>query len=44
MLSVLNPRIAKEKERDEDIVSLKGKIGGLEDKVDKILEVLKASK
>lgn len=40
ILRVLNPRLAKEKERDEDISNLKSKIGGLEDKMDKILTIL----
>ena len=39
ILRVLNPRLAKEKERDEDISNLKNKIGGLEDKMDKILTI-----
>ena len=37
---VLNPTLAKEQERDEDINKLKSKIGGLEDKMDKILNIL----
>lgn len=36
----LNPRFAKEKERDEDISNLKNKIGGIETKMDKILSLL----
>ena len=40
ILRVLNPRLAKEKERDDDINNLKNKIGGLEDKMDKILIIL----
>lgn len=40
ILRTLNPRLAKEKERDEDISNLKSKIGGLEDKMDKILGIL----
>lgn len=40
ILGELNPRIAKEKERDEDINNLKNKIGGLENKMDKILTIL----
>ena len=40
ILKDLNPRFAKEKERDEDISNLKNKIGGLEDKMDKILTIL----
>ena len=37
---VQNCRLAKEKERDDDISNLKNKIGGLEDKMDKILTIL----
>ena len=37
---MLNPRLVKEKERDEDILNLKGKMIGLEDKMDKILVIL----
>lgn len=44
ILRVLNPRLAKEKERDEDISNLKNKIGGLEDKMDKILTILSENK
>lgn len=40
ILGVLNPRLAKEKERDEDISNLKDKIGGLESKMDQILTLL----
>ena len=40
ILKVLNPTLAKEQERDEDINKLKSKIGGLEDKMDKILNIL----
>ena len=40
ILKSLNPRFAKEKERDEDIVNLKSKIGGIESKMDKILTLL----
>lgn len=40
ILRMLNPRLAKEKERDEDITNLKNKIGGLEDKMDRILGIL----
>lgn len=36
----LNPRFAKEKERDEDISNLKHKIGGIETKMDQILTLL----
>lgn len=36
----LNPRFAKEKERDEDISNLKNKIGGIESKMDQILNLL----
>jgi hypothetical protein len=34
ILKELNPRFAKEKERDEDISNLKNKMGGLETKMD----------
>lgn len=44
ILRVLNPRLAKEKERDDDISNLKNKIGGLEDKMDKILTILSENK
>lgn len=40
MLKDLNPRFAKEKERDEDISNLKTKIGGLETKMDKLISIL----
>lgn len=40
ILRDLNPRFAKEKERDEDISNLKTKIGGIETKMDKILTLL----
>ena len=40
ILKDLNPRFAKEKERDEDIINLKNKIGGIESKMDKILGLL----
>lgn len=40
ILSILNPRFAKEKERDEDINKLKDKMGGIESKMDKILTLL----
>ena len=40
ILKELNPRFAKEKERDEDINNLKNKIGGIESKMDKILTLL----
>ena len=40
ILKELNPRFAKEKERDEDINNLKDKIGGIESKMDKILVLL----
>ena len=40
ILKDLNPRFAKEKERDEDISNLKDKIGGIENKMDKILTLL----
>ena len=41
---VLNPRFAKEKERDEDINNLKTKIGGIESKMDQILTLLSETK
>jgi len=44
ILRNLNPRFAKEKERDEDIDNLKTKIGGIESKMDKIIELLSADK
>lgn len=40
ILKDLNPRFAREKERDEDILNLKSKIGGIETKMDKILNLL----
>lgn len=40
ILRVLNPRLAKEKERDDDIINLKNKISGIESKMDKILGLL----
>lgn len=40
ILKNLNPRFAKEKERDEDISNLKTKIGGIESKMDKIITLL----
>ena len=40
ILKELNPRFAKEKERDEDINNLKDKMGGIESKMDKILTIL----
>lgn len=40
ILKELNPRFAREKERDEDINNLKNKIGGIESKMDKILTLL----
>lgn len=40
ILKDLNPRFAKEKERDEDISNLKTKMGGIESKMDKILTLL----
>ena len=40
ILKVLNPRFAKEKERDEDISKLKNKMGGIETKMDQILTLL----
>ena len=40
ILKDLNPRFAKEKERDEDINNLKDKMEGIESKMDKILSLL----
>lgn len=40
ILKNLNPRFAKEKERDEDISNLKNKIGGLETKMDQLISIL----
>lgn len=40
ILKELNPRFAKEKERDEDINNLKDKMGGLETKMDQIISIL----
>ena len=40
ILKELNPRFAKEKERDEDINNLKDRMGGIESKMDKILSLL----
>ena len=40
ILKELNPRFAKEKERDEDINNLKDKMGGIAPKTDKILVLL----
>ena len=40
ILKELNPRFAKEKERDEDINNLKDKMGGIESKMDKRLVLL----
>ena len=40
ILKDLNPKFAKEKERDEDINNLKDKIGGIENKMDQLLTLL----
>lgn len=40
ILKQLNPRYAKEQERDEDIANLKSKVGGMENKLDKIYDLL----
>lgn len=40
ILKDLNPKFAKEKERDEDINKLKDKIGGIESKMDQLLTIL----
>lgn len=44
ILKDLNPRFAKEKERDEDISNLKTKIGGLESKMDHLISILSTDK
>ena len=44
ILKELNPRFAKEKERDEDITNLKNKMGGIESKMDQILTLLSKEK
>lgn len=44
ILKDLNPRFAKEKERDEDISNLKTKIGGIESKMDKLIDLLSKDK
>lgn len=44
ILKDLNPRFAKEKERDEDINNLKDKMGGIESKMDQILTLLSKEK
>lgn len=44
ILRTLNPQLAKEKERDEDINNLKSKIDGLENKMDKVLTILSKEK
>lgn len=43
ILKDLNPRFAKEKERDEDISNLKTRIGGIESKMDQVLTLLSKS-
>lgn len=40
MLKKLNPKYAKEQERDEDISNLKLKVGGMESKLDRIFDIL----
>lgn len=40
ILKDLNPRFAREKERDEDISNLKDKMGGIESKMEQILSLL----
>ena len=42
MKRVLNPQLAKEQQRDEDINNLKDKIGGIEDSIGRIDEKLEA--
>ena len=44
ILKDLNPRFAKEKERDEDITNLKNKMGGIESKMEQILTLLQKEK
>ena len=44
ILKELNPRFAKEKERDEDISNLKNKMTGLESKMDEMLSLLTKTK
>lgn len=44
ILKDLNPRFAKEKERDEDISNLKDKMNGLESKMDEMLSLLTKTK
>lgn len=44
ILKQLNPRFAKEKAFDEDISNLKNKIGGIETKMDEILNLLTETK
>lgn len=40
ILKDLNPRFARERERDEDISNLKDKMGGIESKMEQILSLL----
>lgn len=40
VLKDINPTFAKETERDETITDLKSKVGGLENKLDKVLSLL----
>jgi len=40
VLKSLNPQFAKDKARDEDIASLKEKVGGMENKLDTIIGLL----
>lgn len=40
ILKKLNPRYAKEQERDEEMLNLKAKVGGMESKLDKIFDLL----
>lgn len=40
ILKTLNPEFAREKERDKDINDLKGRMGGMETKMDEILSLL----
>ena len=40
VLKILNPQFAKDKARDEEISSLKEKVGGMENKIDTIINLL----
>lgn len=43
VLKILNPQFAKDKARDEEIASLKEKVGGMENKLDTIIGLLDKS-